>query len=390
LQTALNAIASVDASAVPPLLAALGDRSEARRAAAATALCQVPALPHRAAVRQLLDDPAPPVRLAVALALAETGDRSAVPKLIDLLPELPGESAALIDDYLGHLAADQAPDLPSGDEPEKRRQRRDAWRQWWQERGPRVPLRDRRDLPPTNRYLGHTLLIHLQTNEIVELGADGNERWRIGGLLGPLDAISVGHDRVLIAEHNAQRVSERTSKGKVVWQKQVGAAPVNVQRLPSGNTFIVCRNLLVEVDRQGREVFKHQRPANDIMSAARLRDGRIACVSARGTCFQLDADGKEVKSYSIVNVSGHANEVLPHGGVIAVVMWQHKVIEYGPDGRVLWEAAVVQPASAHRLPNGHTLVASQQQPHRLIELDRTGRTVRETNVDQPVHRARRH
>ena len=50
----------------------------------------------------------------------------------------------------------------------------------------------------------------------------------------------------------------------------------------------------MKVDRLGREVFTYNRPNNDIMTARKLRDGRIICLSSNSTCFQLDGTGKEV------------------------------------------------------------------------------------------------
>ena len=45
--------------------------------------------------------------------------------------------------------------------------------------------------------------------------------------------------------------------------------------------------------------------------------------------------------------------------------------EYDAFGNVLWEAAVPGPASAERLPNGHTLVGCTTPPL-VVDLDRAG------------------
>jgi HEAT repeat protein len=388
VQAALNAVAA-DGASGPALLRALQDRAPARRAAAAEALCQELTAEARPAVVKLLADADPAVRLKVALALAGAGERAAVPVLVALVGELPAAQGAAAEEYLTRLAGDDVPELPAGDTEATRTRRRDAWAAWWRARGERVALVPYRLPISLNRYLGYTVLVQTQTNQIIELGADGKPRWTLNNLAGPQDVEVLPGDRVLVAEYNAQRVTERNLKGDILWQKQVPSWPVGVQRLPNGNTFITCRNLLVEVDRRGREVFTHSRPANDLMTARKLRDGRVVCLSANGSCFQLDAAGKEGKSFRVQGVSGHGNDVLPGGGVLVPVVWQNRVTEYGPDGRLVWEAAVVQPQSAVRLPNGHTLVASQQWPARLIELDRAGRQVAETPLAAHVHRARR-
>jgi hypothetical protein len=50
------------------------------------------------------------------------------------------------------------------------------------------------------------------------------------------------------------------------------------------------------------------------------------------------------------------------------------VTEYDRAGRVIWEATVPGPATAERLPDGHTLVGCSTPPL-VVELDRVGRVV---------------
>jgi len=88
-------------------------------------------------------------------------------------------------------------------------------------------------------------------------------------------------------------------------------------------------------------------------------------------------------------VSNFGNELLPNGHVLIPLSWQNKVFEYDADGKVVWEASAVQPMAATRLPNGHTLVALQQWPPKLLELDREGKQVAETAATTYVNRVRR-
>ena len=107
---------------------------------------------------------------------------------------------------------------------------------------------------------------------------------------------------------------------------------------------------------------------------------------------RLDASGKEVKNFRLQAVTNFGNEILPDGGVIVPIMYQNKVVAYDPDGKVLWEAQAIQPTSAFRLPNGNTLVTSQQQPQgRTYELDKTGKLIPggETMVTPTLMRAAR-
>jgi HEAT repeat protein len=378
LQQALDAVAVQGGKVDPAVVCALDDPSGARRAAAAETLCQVGG-EHLAAVRRLLADPEPAVRLKAALALAGARQKEAVPVLIDLVGQLPAAQGAAAEDYLLRLAQDRPPSpLPTGDGP-ARQKRRDAWARWWASAGGRVQMVARSAPAVVERFHHYTLLVQPQGNQVVEVAADGKVRWQFTGLLGPRDAEVVGRDRVLVAEFNGQRVTERNLQGEVLWTRQTpGAWPMAVQRLRNGHTFIACSNQLLEVNRAGREVFTIARPANDVLVARRLRDGRIVCVSNQRRVLYLDAAGKEMKSFTAPLVLSTGVEVLPNGHVLACVPWMNKLAEHDTDGRAVWEAtAGPQPMAACRLPGGNTLVALQQWPAKVIEVDREGKTVGE-------------
>jgi len=72
--------------------------------------------------------------------------------------------------------------------------------------------------------------------------------------------------------------------------------------------------------------------------------------------------------------NGIFGEVLPNGNVLISQQNMAKVMEYDPEGKVVWQADVTIPGIATRLANGHTLVPSQNNT-RLVELDRTGKIV---------------
>jgi HEAT repeat protein len=388
LQQALGAVAVVDGKVDPVVVRALDDPGADRRAAAAEAVCQVGG-EHLPAVRRLLADPDPAVRLRVALALAGAGQREAVPVLIDLVGELPAAQGALAEDYLLRLAGDRSPSMPAGDGA-ARKKRRDAWAAWWAGAGAKVPMVARLTPAAVERVHNCTLLVQPQGNQVVEVGPDGKVRWQIAGLLGPQDAEVVGRDRVLVAEFNGQRVTERNFRGEVLWTRAMpGSWPLGVQRLRNGHTFIACRNQLLEVDRTGRAVFTIARPANDVLTARRLRDGQIVCVTNQRQVLRLDAAGKELKSFTVPMLMGNGLDVLPNGHLLVCVTWMNKVTEYDGEGRAVGELTVTAPMAACRLPGGNTLVAQQQWPAKVLEVDRGGKTVGEVPTTQYTYRIRR-
>jgi HEAT repeat protein len=85
----------------------------------------------RAALRKLLKDKMPSVRLRASLALGRANDPKAVSTLIVLLGEVTTEQAREIEAFLGDLAQEQAPNAPVGEDEESRKRARDAWARWW-------------------------------------------------------------------------------------------------------------------------------------------------------------------------------------------------------------------------------------------------------------------
>ncbi len=367
-----------DGKAAPALVQALTDPVPARRAAAAIALCKGKTEGHLPAVRRLLRDEDAMVRLRAALALAGRGERDAVPVLVALLGELPQDQAWEVEDYLVRAAGEQAPAVSLDGEPGTRTAAVDAWRRWWRDHGSSVDLA-RVDPRPGNT--GLFLVVEQQgprgTGRVLEVNAAGKVSRQIEGLQFPWDARALPRGNVLVLEQG-NRLTERDRDGKVVWQRGVANA-VCVQRLRNGQTFVVCRNQLLIVDREGKEAFAHLHPAGWILDGQRFRDGQMAFVTYQGQYVRLDASGKTVKSFQVpfvqnFGVSGAL--VLPGDRVVVALPNPGKVAEYTSEGKVAWEAAVPHPGYPTRLPNGHTLVPSNQNTT-LTELDRSGRVVSE-------------
>ena len=102
-----------------------------RRAVAAEVLAQVGGDEQRPAVRKLLKDPKPTVRLRAALALAQYQDAEAVPVLIGLLNEAPPHQARQIEEFLSGLAGEWSIGVPQGNDGVAKKLRRELWNSWW-------------------------------------------------------------------------------------------------------------------------------------------------------------------------------------------------------------------------------------------------------------------
>ena len=374
--SALASAAARDGNPDPTLVRALTDRDAIKRGAAGATLAGCRAqLP---AVRRLLHDANPSVRQRVALSLLEARDRSAVPVLIALLAELPSSDARSIEAMLMVLAGDRAPagDLDGNDA--DRRRYREAWSAWWMRRGNELDLAKIEGL---NRPLGRTLVVQLDLpgteGRVFEQDARGRTRWQIKDLQYPLDAQVLDNRRVLVAEYNTRRVSERNHKGEILWQTTLSGSPICARRLPNGNTFIASRSRVYEIDRTGAEVWTLDHSFGLIVAACPHRDGSVAVVSQMGEYQRLDRSGKILNSFRvgrIVRSIGTQIDVLPNGHVLIPFYTGNSVVEYDAEGKAVWSAQAYRPTCAQRLPNGHTLVASRMS-NVLIEVDRRGQEV---------------
>ncbi len=371
VRAALAALAVRDGKPDPALVAALADKAPGKRAAAAVAFAR--AKEQLPAVRKLLHDPEPSVRLQTALALAALREKEAVPALIDLIPDLTRTQFSPVEDLLYQLAGDKAPNAVPGEDAAARKKARDAWAAWWAKEGAGVDLAK---LDATTRFLNYTMVVLLDAGRVLEVDGDNKPRWSIDGLQQPLDAqLLPGGERVLVAEHDGNRVTERTLKGEIVWKKDI-EGPLVAQRLRNGNTFIGTRVQLLEVDRAGRTVFTHFRRQGDtIMRAQKARNGEIGLVTNAGLFLRLDASGKELSKFSVdVRTFGGRVDLLPNGHVLVPLMDENRVVEYDAGGEVVWQAAYPQPVAAVRLPNGQTVVTSMQ-ARRAAALDEKGAEV---------------
>ena len=383
LRDTLSVLAVNEADAVPALVKALNDKIGVRRGAAAAALCRRGAGANLPAVKRLFKDADPEVRLYAALGvLTGARDKDAVPVLIDLLATLPADHLWEAEDMLTLLAGDKAPSVSTTGDNDAREKARQAWTTWW------INHRDSVDLaklnPGEKRELGYLLVVENRTpgqpfGRVLELDSAGRVRWTIEKLVGPQDAQMVGGNRVLIIDNNGQRVSEReTATGRIIWEKPVNSA-FRVQRLANGNTFVACRNMLVEFDRAGKEVLNQRRFNEYLLDAKKLRDGQIVTLNNQGAYVRTDATGKAVKSFVApfaARFGINGGEILPHDRVLIASANRGKVHEYDANGKMLMEAAVPIATNFFRLSNGHTLVTCQNQT-RVVELDRTGKIINE-------------
>jgi hypothetical protein len=379
ITTALGTLGVKQGKAGAELVAALRDPEPLRRTAAAAVVGRLADARQRAPVRPLLQDADPKVRYHAAEALLTAGDKEAVPALVGLLRDAPQEIAWRAEGLLLHVAGTRAPQVTAdATDAAGRKKWHAAWAGWWQTHGAKLEVPRLGEVP---RALGLTLVAEGHGSNQVwgEYGRGGKASWTMANVSYPMDVRALPGGRILVAECDARRVTERDVQGKILWEQKTTGMPLAAQRLPNGNTLIATHRNVAEYTRAGREVFSYT-PGDTICDALKLPSGRLLCVNTRGEVRELTVPaGKEVKKIELakrptVGTDWYHLEVLPGGRLLVASHSDGRVLEIDPVGKVLWQCRVPQAYAATRLPNGHTLVG-RAEGKELVEVDRKGNTV---------------
>lgn len=382
-----------DGKADPAAVSLLDDRLAVRRYAVGSALARFGGADLKASAKKLLDDADRGVRRRVALAFLDAKDKAGVPTLLDLVRSPTSEDGSVAEEALYRLAGDKAPAGPEADTEAAQQAYHRRWEGWWKDNAAALDLSK---YEPKEPYLGYTLVCLMTPTKasrgtLLELDAKGRTRWKIEDLNYPIHASVIRNNRVLVCEYYGNCVTERDFKGNVVWTKHVPNQVLSAQRLANGNTVIVVRNAILEVDRAGTEVRSIKR-TDIIMAAHRDKDGGFAVLTNNGRCVFLDAGGTEVGGFPlgiVLSGVGYRPHFLPTGNVLMPLQNQNKVVEFDRTGKEVREFRFTRPFAVVRLPNGHHLVAGRSQTH-LSELDGTGKEVAQHEMPmRPVFMDRR-
>ena len=414
IRAALVALAAPGGKPDPALVAALGDPAPARRAAAYVALVEGGPEKDRVRIPESYDKVKAAVRADAdqeakfrglwALALT-TREKEFVPDLIALTPDLPWGRLGQVEDLLLQLAGKHPPGVRFGPSATSRTKARDAWAGWWAKDGAGVDLVKLAYQP---RVLGFTDLVEQDpqgfgTGRFTSLGPDGKERWSIPGaaqltdpgVIRPTDARVLGSGRLLLIE-GFSMVNEREPDGRLVRRAADVNQPGNVQPLPGGGWVVVCKPMILEFDKDGKEVKRYVRPApgNDIAAGRRLADGTTLFVTTAQqgpNCYRLDADGRDAKA---VGTLGRVPQQTPFwafdlaGDDRVVIGEPTQVAEYDlGTGKLGWKYAILGATSVQRLVNGNTLIAAYN-AGKVIEIDPDGEVVWEHKPKDRLHAAR--
>jgi HEAT repeat protein len=356
------------------LIAALKDPVPARRGVAGELLARYPYVSEP--VKALLKDADPAVRIRVAQGLILARDADAVPVLIDAIGEVAPSQSWNAKDLLLRIAEGKTPPLiAAGTDAASRKKYRDAWTGWWDKNRGTVDLAR---LEKKAEYLGHTVCVLLDENQIVEMNQAKEVVWKLDNIGFPLDLQILPTGNILIAEYQAGRVTERDTANNIHWTKEINN-PLMAQRLEGGRTFVATDSSWHEFDRDGTEsATVSLNNTERLMKVAKLPNGNVMALTVLPRIVVFDPRGKEISSFPVqieARLFGGRLHVLPNGRVLVPFNNEDKVVEFDQTGKQVWSVSVPRPVAATRLANGHTLVTSMLPETGAVEFDGTGREV---------------
>ncbi|MDB5311120.1 MAG: enzyme repeat protein [Gemmataceae bacterium] len=390
IRGALVALAAPDGKPDPGLVAALADPSAIRRGAAYVALIEGGPAGERIRIKESFQqvkdavrkdtDPDAKFRGLWALVLT-TKEKEFVPDLIGLIPQLTRGRIWQLEDLLLQLSGAHPEGTRFGKSAESLARAKDAWATWWEKKGGGVDL-TKLDFKP--RVLGFTDLVESDQRgfgmgRVASLGPDMKEKWQLVGLRNATDAHVLPDGHVLLVENYTQ-IIERDATGRQVSIKIVNQ-PLSAHPLSGGGLLVVCRQMVIEYDKQNAQVWSYMRPVADIIAGRRLPGGDTVFVTAAPqgpNCFRLDAKGKMVGQGVTIGRLQNQGVIVGMdviGEETILVCEFDRVAEYDlKTGKLGWKHPLIQPTSVQRLSNGNTLIASLNM-NRAVEVDPTGEVV---------------
>jgi hypothetical protein len=324
----------------------------------------------------LLADSSARVRFEVARESIKNQNKSAIPILIELMTKVPAEKAETIDQTLRAIAKDKSPDSKNDSKADAA-----AWNTWWQKEGTQIVLTPG---AKTQEALKNFLVVESFNQEkksgrVFLITPSGKTLWEIANLSNPTDALLLPNNKILITEQGANRITERDTKGNISWEKSA-TNPFLSQRLSNGNIFIASRNKIVEVSRNGNEIFSFSYPNETILAACKTRTNEYALLSYNGVFLKLDSKGNEVSKSRIpfpTNFGINGGAITQNDRVLVSIPTLNKIMEFNFSGQATWESTITMPGIPTKLPNGN-LVAPSLNGSKIVEIQMDGKIIYES------------
>ena len=360
----------------PALIAASTSSIEEIRTFAGRVLAQSPNEIAQKTCTTLLSDSSVRVRFEVARESIKNQNKSAIPALIELMTKVPAEKVEAIDQTLRAIAKDKSPESKNDSKVDAA-----AWNTWWQKEGTQLVLTPglKNHEALKNFLVVESFNQEKKSGRVFLVTPSGKTLWEIANLSNPTDALLLPNNKILITEQGANRITERDTKGNISWEKSV-TNPFHSQRLLNGNIFIASRNKIVEVGRNGNEIFSFSYPNETILAACKTRTNEYALLSYNGVFLKLDSKGNEVSKSRIpfpTNFGINGGAITQNDRVLVSIPTLNKIMEFNFSGQSTWESTITMPGIPTKLPNGN-VVAPSLNGSKIVEIQMDGKIIYES------------
>ena len=366
-----------DQNTIPPALIAASTSSiEEIRTFAGRVLAQSPNEIAQKTCTTLLSDSSIRVRFEVARESIKNQNKSAIPALIELMTKVPAEKVEAIDQTLRAIAKDKSPESKNDSKVDAV-----AWNTWWQKEGTQLVLTPglKNQEALKNFLVVESFNQEKKSGRVFLITPSGKTLWEIANLSNPTDALLLPNNKILITEQGANRITERDTKGNISWEKSA-TNPFLSQRLSNGNIFIASRNKIVEVGRNGNEIFSFSYPNETILAACKTRTNEYALLSYNGVFLKLDSKGNEVSKSRIpfpTNFGINGGAITQNDRVLVSIPTLNKIMEFNFSGQATWESTITMPGIPTKLPNGN-VVAPSLNGSKIVEIQMDGKIIYES------------
>jgi hypothetical protein len=366
-----------DQNTIPPALIAASTSSiEEIRTFAGRVLAQSPNEIAQKTCTTLLSDSSIRVRFEVARESIKNQNKSAIPALIELMTKVPAEKVEAIDQTLRAIAKDKSPESKNDSKVDAV-----AWNTWWQKEGTQLVLTPglKNQEALKNFLVVESFNQEKKSGRVFLVTPSGKTLWEIANLSNPTDALLLPNNKILITEQGANRITERDTKGNISWEKSA-TNPFLSQRLSNGNIFIASRNKIVEVGRNGNEIFSFSYPNETILAACKTRTNEYALLSYNGVFLKLDSKGNEVSKSRIpfpTNFGINGGAITQNDRVLVSIPTLNKIMEFNFSGQATWESTITMPGIPTKLPNGN-VVAPSLNGSKIVEIQMDGKIIYES------------
>jgi len=360
----------------PALIAASTSSIEEIRTFAGRVLAQSPNEIAQKTCTTLLSDSSIRVRFEVARESIKNQNKSAIPALIELMTKVPAEKVEAIDQTLRAIAKDKSPESKNDSKVDAV-----AWNTWWQKEGTQLVLTPglKNQEALKNFLVVESFNQEKKSGRVFLITPSGKTLWEIANLSNPTDALLLPNNKILITEQGANRITERDTKGNISWEKSA-TNPFLSQRLSNGNIFIASRNKIVEVGRNGNEIFSFSYPNETILAACKTRTNEYALLSYNGVFLKLDSKGNEVSKSRIpfpTNFGINGGAITQNDRVLVSIPTLNKIMEFNFSGQATWESTITMPGIPTKLPNGN-VVAPSLNGSKIVEIQMDGKIIYES------------